>query len=98
MKIKRGAAFSLFAYGKDKSKYQIRFRVRFNSQRIDLSTGCQVSSLKWWDEENELVKSGYVVREKQTLPSTTNSGRPRTRWIWCSSTSRLTRRYPLRQR
>ncbi len=66
MKIKRGAAFSLFAYGKDKSKYQIRFRVRFNSQRIDLSTGCQVSSLKWWDEENELVKSGYVGPKGET--------------------------------
>jgi len=66
MKIKRSAAFSLFAYGKDKSKYQIRFRVSFNSQRIDLSTGCQVSSLKWWDEENELVKSGYVGPKGET--------------------------------
>jgi integrase len=66
MKIKRSAAFSLFAYGKDKSKYQIRFRVSFNSQRIDLSTGCQVSSLKWWDEENELVKTGYVGPKGET--------------------------------
>ena len=66
MKIKRSAAFRLFAYGKDKSKYQIRFRVSFNSQRIDLSTGCQVSSLKWWDEENELVKSGYVGPKGET--------------------------------
>lgn len=66
MKIKRSAAFSLFAYGKDKNKYQIRFRVSFNSQRIDLSTGCQVSSLKWWDEENELVKSGYVGPKGET--------------------------------
>ncbi len=60
MKIKRNAAFRLFAYGKDKDKYQIRFRVTFNCQRIDLATGCQVSSPKWWDEENELVKSGYA--------------------------------------
>ena len=60
MKIKRKAAFRLFAYGKDKDKYQIRFRVTFNCQRIDLATGCQVSSPKWWDEENELVKSGYA--------------------------------------
>ena len=60
MKIKRKAAFRLFAYGKDKDKYQIRFRVTFNCQRIDLATGSQVSSPKWWDEENELVKSGYA--------------------------------------
>ena len=60
MKIKRNASFSLFTYGKDKDKYQIRFRVTFNSQRIDLATGCQVSSPRWWDEENELVKSGYA--------------------------------------
>ena len=35
MKIKRNAAFRLFAYGKDKNRYQIRFRVTFNSQRLD---------------------------------------------------------------
>ncbi len=42
------------------------FRVSFNSQRIDLSTGCQVPSLKWWEEENELVKSGYVGPKGET--------------------------------
>lgn len=31
-----------------------------------MSTGCQVSSLKWWDEENELVKSGYVGPKGET--------------------------------
>ena len=36
------AAFRLFAYGKDKNRYQIRFRVTFNSQRLDLKTGCQL--------------------------------------------------------
>ncbi len=45
MKIKRNAAFKLFAYGKEKNKYQIRLRVTFNSQRLDLSTGCQVNTL-----------------------------------------------------
>ena len=60
MKIKRSAAFSLFAYGKDKNKYQIRFRVSFNGQRIDLSTGCQLSSPLYWDDEKELVKPGYT--------------------------------------
>lgn len=37
--IKRNAAFRLFAYGKDKSRYQIRFWVTFNAQRLDLKTG-----------------------------------------------------------
>lgn len=37
--IKRNAAFRLFAYGKDISRYQIRFRVTFNAQRLDLKTG-----------------------------------------------------------
>ena len=66
MKIKRSAAFSLFAYGKDKNKYQIRFRVSFNGQRIDLSTGCQLSSPLCWDEEKELVKPGYTGPKGET--------------------------------
>ena len=66
MKIKRSAAFSLFAYGKDKNKYQIRFRVSFNGQRIDLSTGCQLSSPLCWDEEKELVKPGYTGPRGET--------------------------------
>ena len=66
IKIKRSAAFSLFAYGKDKNKYQIRFRVSFNGQRIDLSTGCQLSSPLCWDEEKELVKPGYTGPKGET--------------------------------
>lgn len=66
MKIKRSAAFSLFAYGKDKIKYQIRFRVSFNGQRIDLSTGCQLSSPLYWDDEKELVKPGYTGPKGET--------------------------------
>ena len=50
MKIKRNAAFKLFAYGKNKDKYQIRLRVTFNSQRIDLGTGCQIALIDAWDE------------------------------------------------
>ena len=45
MKIKRNYSYRLFAYGKDKDKYQIRLRVTFNGQRIDYSTGCQLSSI-----------------------------------------------------
>jgi hypothetical protein len=55
MKIKRNAAFRLFAYGKDKNRYQIRFRVTFNSQRLDLKTGCQLVDAKAWDDEAQLV-------------------------------------------
>ena len=72
MKIKRSTAFSLFAYGKDKKKYQIRFRVTFNSQRIDLSTGCQISSLEWWDPNSESVKAGYKGPKGETDISINN--------------------------
>ncbi len=72
MKIKRSTAFSLFAYGKDKKKYQIRFRVTFNSQRIDLSTGCQISSLEWWDPNSEAVKAGYKGPKGETDISINN--------------------------
>ena len=66
MKIKRNAAFRLFAYGKDKNRYQIRFRVTFNSQRLDLKTGCQLVDDKAWDDEAQLVKSGYKGPKGET--------------------------------
>ena len=66
MKIKRNASFKLFNYGKNKDKYQIRLRVTFNSQRIDLGTGCQVNNLYAWDEENGLVKAGYKGPKGET--------------------------------
>ncbi|MBR5076810.1 MAG: hypothetical protein IKX28_07385, partial [Bacteroidales bacterium] len=66
MKIKRNYSFRLFAYGKDKDKYQIRMRVTFNGQRIDYSTGCQLSSIDAWDPESELVKSGYIGPKRET--------------------------------
>lgn len=66
MKIKRNASFKLFAYGKNKDKYQIRLRVSFNSQRVDLGTGCQINFLGAWDEENELVRTGYKGPKGET--------------------------------
>ncbi|MBR6415297.1 MAG: phage integrase SAM-like domain-containing protein [Bacteroidales bacterium] len=66
MIIKRNLKYSLFAYGKDKSKYQIRLRVTFNGQRIDLSTGFQLDSLDYWDETAELVKSRYKGHKGET--------------------------------
>ena len=66
MKIKRNAAFKLFTYGKNKDKYQIRLRVTFNSQRIDLGTNCQINFLGAWDTENELVRPGYKGPKGET--------------------------------
>ena len=66
MKIKRSVSFKLFAYGKDKDKYQIRLRVCFNSQRIDLASGCQVSSPESWNETDELVKNSYSGPKGET--------------------------------
>ncbi len=72
MKIKRNAAFRLFAYGKDKNRYQIRFRVTFNSQRLDLKTGCQLVDDKAWDDEAQLVKSGYKGPKGETALAINN--------------------------
>lgn len=58
MKIKRKASFKLFTYGKNKDRYQIRMRVTFLGQRLDIGTGCQVNSPNAWDETTELVKNG----------------------------------------
>ena len=66
MKIKRNAAFRLFTYGKNKDKYQIRLRVTFNSQRIDLGTNCQLNNQEAWDAVNELVKAGYKGPKGET--------------------------------
>ena len=72
MKLKRTLSFRLFAYGKDKKRYQIRLRVTFNSNRIDFSTGSQVSSADWWDVATELVKPGYVGPKHETAQSINN--------------------------
>ena len=66
MKIKRNASFKLFTYGKNKDKYQIRMRVTFLGQRLDIGTGCQINSPSVWDETLELVKSGYKGPKGET--------------------------------
>ena len=66
MKIKRNASFKLFTYGKNKDKYQIRLRVTFNSQRLDLGTNCQVNNLAAWDAVEERVKAGYKGPKGET--------------------------------
>ena len=72
MKLKRTFSFRLFAYGKDTKRYQIRLRVTFNCNRMDYSTGCQVSSPDWWDEATEFVKPGYVGLKHETAHSINN--------------------------
>ena len=69
MKIKRNASFKLFNYGKNKDKYQIRLRVTFNSQRLDLGTNCQLNNLEAWDVGNELVIAGYKGPKGETATS-----------------------------
>lgn len=59
MNIRHKCSFKLFTYGKSKDKHQIRLRVTFNSQRIDLSTGCQIYDRKYWDDKYESALDGY---------------------------------------
>ena len=72
MKIKRNIAFKLRVYGKDQDLFQIRLRTTFNSQRIDLKTGCQINSRDAWDEKEQLVKDWYVGPKKETARAINN--------------------------
>ena len=72
MKIKRNVAFKLRAYGKNNDLFQIRLRTTFNSQRLDLKTGCQINNKSAWDEEAELVKPGYKGPKGETALSINN--------------------------
>lgn len=59
MKIKYKIAFKLRPYGVDKNLFQIRIRATFNGERIDLATGCKINDKSAWDEQTQLVVSGY---------------------------------------
>ena len=72
MKIKRNVSFKLRAYGKNNDLFQIRLRTTFNSQRLDLKTGCQINKKSAWDEETELVKPGYKGPKGETALSINN--------------------------
>lgn len=69
MNIKRNSSFRLFAYGKDYDKYQVRLRVTFNGQRIDFSTGCQLSSIKV--NEKHPTTSEISQKYKERISGTT---------------------------
>ena len=72
MKIKRNVSFKLRAYGKNNDLFQIRLRTTFNSQRLDLKTGCQINNKSAWDEESQLVKPGYKGPKGETALSINN--------------------------
>lgn len=72
MNIRHKCSFKLFTYGKNKDKHQIRLRVSFNSQRVDLSTGCQIYDLNYWDERSGRVMSNYYGPKGETSLSINN--------------------------
>lgn len=65
MELKRRISFKLRAYGK-KISYQIQMHVTFNSQRIVLSTGCLIDSLKVWNSNEQLVDATYKGSRGET--------------------------------
>jgi len=86
MKIKRNIVFKLFAYGKAKDKFQIRLRVTFNGQRLDLSAGTSPDIVrKWTGHKKEKTMRPYRAAQNiilnnpssphQTSPFQVNCGR-----------------------
>lgn len=55
MRIKHRINFRLFPYGKNTKKYQIRARVTFNGERVDISSGIALLSSESWDADLERV-------------------------------------------
>ncbi len=59
MNLRRNITFRLRPYGKNQIVYQIRMDVSYGGKRVQLRTGCMVTSQEAWDSENQLVVSGY---------------------------------------
>lgn len=59
MNLRRNITFRLRPYGKTQIVYQIRMDVSYGGKRVQLRTGCMVTSQEAWDSENQLVVSGY---------------------------------------
>ena len=59
MILKRHITFKLRPYGTKRLVYQIQMHVTYDSGRVMLSTGCQVTSREAWDADNQLVVPGY---------------------------------------
>lgn len=64
MNIKRTIKFDLRQYGKH--LYQIRIRTSFPGQRLEICSGCQISSPEYWDEKYQLVTNDYVSEKGET--------------------------------
>ncbi|MBQ0149070.1 MAG: phage integrase SAM-like domain-containing protein [Bacteroidales bacterium] len=60
MKIKYRLSFSLRAYGKKTIRYQIRLRVTYYGDRLDIVPGWSLDSPEYWDEGTQTVRHGYV--------------------------------------
>lgn len=59
MILKRHISFKLRPYGTKRLVYQIQMHVTYDSGRVMLSTGCQVTSREAWDADNQLVVPVY---------------------------------------
>lgn len=59
MEIRHNITFNLRAYGKNRDKYQIRMRVTFNGQQLDIASGSTITLKEAWDDQLELVKNSY---------------------------------------
>ena len=60
MEIRHNITFNLRAYGKNRDKYQIRMRVTFNGQQLDIASGSTIVIKEAWDDKLELVNNSYV--------------------------------------
>lgn len=66
MKLKHTISFSIRPYGKERNLYQIRIRASYNCQRIEAATGCQLTTKEAWDNDSQLVVSGYEGPKGET--------------------------------
>lgn len=66
MNLRRNITFRLRPYGKTRIVYQIRMHVSYDGKRVQLRTGCMVTSKEAWDDENQLVVSGYQGPKGET--------------------------------
>ena len=73
MVLKYRISFKPRPYGTERVAYQIQMHTTFNAQRWRVSTGCQLSELDVWDEENQVVKPGYVGPKGETTVSINNA-------------------------
>ena len=69
MILKHQLSFKLRPYGSEKKAQQIQLHASFNSQRLVVSTGCQLTSADAWDMTEQRVVSGYKGGKGETALS-----------------------------